>query len=119
MSVANLPPRPQTKDGAMQAAMTRVSIVASIVAGFLMLIGFVVFLFSSIKIPGKGELHRLPAPTISQFFSRSVYKTPSAYLGLGLLVLSLTPILRVLVAMSHYWQAKEFKHAAAALGVLG
>src|SRR5882724_7701103 len=118
MSAANLPPRPQTRSAAMHQAMTRVSIVASIAAGSLMVVGMILFLLSSHKIPGKSELHRLPAPTLSQLLTGSEYKSPSAYLGAGLLMLSFTPILRVLVTVSHFWHDKDYKHLAAAVGVL-
>src|SRR5882724_12609235 len=100
MSAANLPPRPPTRGAAMHQAMTRVSVVASIAAGLLMVIGFILFLLSSQKIPGKSELHKLPAPPLSQLLTGSEYRSPSAYLGLGLLVLALTPILRVLVTVT-------------------
>src|SRR6267154_481453 len=118
MSAAKVPPRPPARSAAMHEAMTRVSIVASLAAGLLMLVGFVLFMLSSQKIPGKSELHRLPAPTLSQLFSGAAYKSPSAYLGAGLLVLSFTPILRVLVTVTHFWQDKDYKYVATALGVL-
>jgi len=119
MSAANLPPRPkQTRGAAMHQAMTRVSVVGSIAAGMLMLIGTILFLLSSHKIPGKGELHRLPAPTLSQLFTGSEYRSPSAYLGAGLLVLAMTPILRILVTVTHFWQAKDYRHFIVSVGVL-
>jgi uncharacterized membrane protein len=119
MSAAKLPPRPQqTAGAAMHQAMTKVSIVGSIAAGILMLVGFILFLLSSHKIPGKGELHRLPAPTLSQLFTGSEYKSPSAYLGAGLLVLAMTPILRILVTVTHFWHAKDYRHLSVAFGVL-
>jgi uncharacterized membrane protein len=118
MSATKSPPPPLTRGAAMHRAMTRVSIVATIAAGILMVFGFILFLLSSHKIPGKSELHRLPAPTISQLFTGSEYRSPSAYLGAGLLVLAFTPILRVLVTVSHFWEAKDYKYVATALGVL-
>src|SRR5207244_2629750 len=101
MSASSPAPRPEPKDALMHRVMTRVSIMASIAAGLFMLLGFVLFLLSPMKIPGKSELHRLPAPTISQLFTGSAYKSPSTYLGLGLIVLALTPILRILVALEY------------------
>ena len=119
MSAAKLPPRPQQPQGAaMHRAMTRVSTVGSIAAGMLMLIGSILFLLSSHKIPGKSELHRLPAPTLSQLFTGAEYKSPSAYLGAGLLVLAMTPILRVMVTVTHFWQAKDYRHLFVSFGVL-
>jgi len=102
----------------MNRTMTKVTTVASFMAGVLMLFGFALFIFSGEPIPGKSQLQKVPTPTLSQLLTGKVYLSPSAYLGLGLILLSLTPIFRILVALTYFSRARNFKYALAALGVL-
>ena len=118
MPESDLSPPREGRNAAMNKTMTKVTMTASAISGVLMLFGFILYLLSGSPIPGKSQLQRVPSPPLSQFLTLSLYKTPSAYLGLGLLVLSCTPILRILVALEFFWRANSRRNIAAAGGVL-
>ena len=103
---------------AMNRAMTRTAIATSMAAGGLMLFGFILLLLRPDPIPGGSDLDKLPAPRLPQLLSGEQYRTASTYLGLGLIVLALTPILRVVVALNYFWRQRNIKYVAAAFGVL-
>src|SRR5579871_2248946 len=118
MASGEPPPRTDTITAAMHRTMTKVTVVASFLAGVLMLFGFAFYLAIGEKIQGRASLGRVPSPTLAQLLTGREYLSPSAYLGLGLIILSLTPILRILVALTYFWQAKNKKRFLAAFGVL-
>ncbi|HZS44027.1 MAG TPA: DUF1634 domain-containing protein [Blastocatellia bacterium] len=118
MSASKPESRKETVTAEMHRVMTKVTVIASFLAGVLMLFGSVLYLFSGMPIPGKSSLAKVPTPTLSQLLTGREYLNPSAYLGLGLIVLSLTPILRIIVALTYFWHIKSKRNMLAAIGVL-
>lgn len=89
--------------------------VGSYFAAFLSLVGLMLFLFTR-QIPGiPGGSRPL---SFSLFLSGLKEKSPLAFLNLGILVMMLTPLLRVITAGFSFFLEKDYKYVWIASGVL-
>jgi uncharacterized membrane protein len=95
--------------------VSKVLSVGSYLAAFLTLAGLILFLFTK-HIPGiLGESRPL---SFSLFLSGLKEKSPMAFLNLGILVMMLTPLLRVITAGFSFFLEKDYKYVWIASGVL-
>jgi uncharacterized membrane protein len=94
--------------------VSQVLSVGSYLAAFLTLVGLILFLFTG-QIPGiEGESRPL---SFSLFFSGLKEKSPLTFLNLGILVMMLTPLLRVITAGFSFFLEKDYKYVWIASGV--
>ncbi len=64
------------------------------------------------------SLTSLVCPSFSDIFSNLLRGKPTAIINLGILLMMLTPFLRVVVAVFSFLWEKDFKYAVVAFGVM-
>ncbi|MGB8656797.1 MAG: DUF1634 domain-containing protein [Candidatus Zixiibacteriota bacterium] len=86
--------------------------IGSFCAGGLLFLGLGILFFHGLPVAG------LRHPTFSVLFSQLLKGQPVAIINFGILVMMLTPFLRVLVAGFSFLLEKDVKYAAIAFGVM-
>jgi uncharacterized membrane protein len=95
--------------------VSKVLSIGSYIAAFSTLAGLILFLFTR-QIPGMPEGTK--SLSFSLFLSGVKEKSPMAFLNLGILVMMLTPLLRVITAGFSFFLEKDYKYMWIASGVL-
>ena len=90
-------------------------LIGSFCAAALLVLGMGILFFQAHP---RDYLSLLALPYFSDIFSNLLRGEPTAIINLGILLMMLTPFLRVVVAFFTFLWEKDFRYAAVAFGVM-
>ena len=95
--------------------VSTVLLIGSFCAAVLLILGLGILVFQT---QPEDYLTSLVRPYFSDIFSNLLKGEPTAIINLGILLMMLTPFLRVVVAVFTFLWEKDFRYATVALGVM-
>ena len=90
-------------------------LIGSFCAAGLLVLGLGILFFQAYS---QDHLTSLVRPYFSDIFSKLLKGDPIAIISLGILLMMLTPFLRVVAAVFSFFGERDFRYAAVALGVM-